>query len=81
MKIDDTILKVRFTRNRIEGILNYPYIFLPHTPSRPCVFDSFHGTIGFYIFPFAVTTRINASNQVFLKVYEDVDDPAQGQGA
>ena len=40
-----------------------------------------HGTVGFDVYPFAVTTRINSSNQIFLKVYEDVDHPDEGQGS
>ena len=44
-------------------------------PPRDCVFDSYHGTIGIDIYPFAVTTRVSASTQIFLKVYEDMDDP------
>ena len=47
-------------------------------PPLPCVFDSYRGTIGFDVFPFAVTTRIAASSEVFIKVYEDMDDPGKG---
>lgn len=47
-------------------------------PPRNCAFDSYRGTVGFDIFPFAVTTRISASQQVFIKVYEDMDDSDEG---
>lgn len=73
--MDERILKVAFPRDaRSDGLSVYPYNFLPYTPPQECVFDSYRGTIGFDIFPFAVTTRISASSEVFLKVYEEVDD-------
>lgn len=55
-------------------MMGFPYIpirsyLLP--PPQPCVFDSYRGTIGFDVFPFAITTRIAASAEVFLKVYEE----------
>ena len=79
--MDERVIKVSVPHeDRSDGLPNYPYNFLPHTPPRPCVCDSFHGTIGVDIFPFAVTTRIVASSQVFLKVYEDMDHPDEGQG-
>ena len=77
--IDDRILKVSFPRDkRDDGLPVYPYNFIPYTPPRQCIFDSYRGTIGFDIFPFAVTTRISASSEVFLKVYEDMDDTDEG---
>ena len=77
--MDERIVKVKFPREkRDDGLSVYPWNILPFTPPQPCVFDSYRGTIGFDIFPFAVTTRISASAEVFLKVYEDMDDPAQG---
>ena len=79
--MDDRIIKVKFSRTkRKDGLSVYPWNILPHTPPRPCVFDSYRGTIGFDVFPFAVTTRISASAEVFLKVYEDMDDPGEGKG-
>lgn len=79
--LDERIVKVRFPREkRTDGLSIYPWSFLPFTPPRPCVFDSYRGTIGFDIFPFAVTTRIAASAEVFLKVYEDMDAPDEGKG-
>jgi len=71
--MDKRIIKVKVPKERNADGRIYPYNILPYTPPRNCVFDSFHGTIGFDVFPFAVTTRIVASNQVFLKVYEDED--------
>ena len=80
--MDERILKTKFPREkRSDGLSVYPYSFLPYTPPLPCAFDSYRGTIGFDIFPFSVTTRISASKQVFIKVYEDMDDPVEGQGA
>lgn len=38
------------------------------------MFDSWHGTIGFDVFPFSLNTRTNMSNQVYLLTYEDMDD-------
>ena len=55
----------------MDGLSVYPWNILPFTPPHPCAFDSYRGTIGFDIFPFAVTTRISASSEVFLKVYEE----------
>ena len=78
--MDERILKVKVPRQkRNDGLSIYPYSMLKLTPPQPCVFDSYRGTIGFDIFPFAVTTRINASSEVFLKVYEDLDDSDEGQ--
>ena len=76
--IDDRILKVERKKESRGGQI-YPYNILPLLPDRSCVFDSFHGTIGLDIYPFAVTTRINASNQIFVKVYEDMDDTDEGE--
>lgn len=74
MNMDERILKVRFEKeNRGGGYPVYPYSILPHLPDSECVFDSYRGTVGFDVFPFAVTTRISASSEVFLKVYEDDD--------
>lgn len=77
--MDERIIKVKFPRGkRNDGLSVYPWNFLPYTPPRPCVFDSYRGTVGFDVFPFAVTTRISASAEVFLKVYEDMDDTGEG---
>lgn len=72
-KIDDRRLKVKVDKTRRGGYPLYPYSILPLLPDCDCVFDSCRGTIGFDIFPFAVTTRINASAEVYLKVYEETD--------
>lgn len=48
-----------------------PYDILPYLPDEDCFFDSRHWVVGIDILPFAVTTRINANYQQFLKVYED----------
>ena len=81
MKIDDRIVKVRVDKTpRSDGLPVYPWSFLKNTPPQPCVFDSYRGTIGFDIFPFAITTRVSASAEVFLKVYESMDDSDEGQG-
>ena len=79
--MDKRILKVRVPKKRRgDGLPNYPYNMLHLTPPQDCFFDSFHGTIGFDVLPFAVTTRISASSQVFLKVYEDLDGSDEGKG-
>lgn len=71
MRIDERILKVRTEKAVPEGYPLYPYCIIPFLPPRDCVFDSFRGTIGLDVYPFSVTTRIAASNQIFLKVYEE----------
>lgn len=73
-RIDDRIIKVAVNREkRADGLSVYPWSMLPDTPPCECAFDSYRGTIGFDIFPFAVTTRISASSEVFIKVYEETD--------
>lgn len=75
--MDERILKIKFPREkRSDGLSVYPWNFLPYAPPRNCAFDSYRGTVGFDIFPFAVTTRIAASQEVFIKVYEDGEDNA-----
>ena len=71
--IDGRILKVKLAHGKDRDGRKYPFNFLEYCPPQDCVFDSFHGTIGFDIYPFAVTTRISASNQIFLKVYDETD--------
>ena len=79
--MDDRIIKVRFPKDkRDDGLSIYPWNFLPSLPAEPCAFDSYRGTIGFDVFPFAVTTRISASQEVFIQVYEDMDDSDEGEG-
>ena len=78
--MDDRIIKVKFPKEkRSDGLSVYPWNFLPFAPPSDCVFDSYRGTVGFDVFPFAVTTRISASSEVFLKIYEDVDDTDEGE--
>ena len=69
MRIDESIIKVRTEKAVPEGYTLYPYCIIPFLPPLDCVFDSYRGTIGFDVFPFAITTRISASSEVFLKVY------------
>lgn len=49
-----------------------PEDILPYLPSEDCVFDSRHWVAGSVegVFPFAVTTRISANCQQYLKVKE-----------
>ena len=68
--IDETIIKVRVPEERRGGYSLYPYNILPLLPDRDCVFDSYRGTIGFELFPFAITTKISSAAEVFLKVYD-----------
>jgi len=72
--IDERRLKIRFKKEKVdESLPLYPWCFLPYAPPQDCVFDSYRGVVGFDIFPFAVTTRIDASQEVFVKVYEKED--------
>lgn len=70
-KIDDRIIKIPVDREPPQGFTKYPWCALRHTPPQDCVFDSYRGTVGFDIFPFAITTKISAAAEVFLKVYEE----------
>ena len=79
--MDKRILKVRVPKEkRNDGLPLYPYNMLHLTPPQNCIFDAYRGTIGFDIFPFAVTTRISASCDIYLKVYEDLDGSDEGEG-
>lgn len=70
--MDERIIKLKCPRDkRDDGLSIYPWNFLPLLPHEPCSFDSYRGTVGFDVFPFAVTTRISASQEVFIQVYED----------
>lgn len=81
MKIDDRIVKVKVDKTkRDDGLSVYPWSFLKNTPPLFCAFDSYRGTIGFDVFPFAITTRVSASSEVFIKVYESVDDSDEREG-
>lgn len=74
-RVDDSILKVSVRKEAPAGAPGiYPWNILLDLPDRDCVFDSFRGTIGFDVYPFSVTTRVNASNQIFVKVYEEDSD-------
>ena len=42
------------------------------------MFDSYHGVVGFDIFPFAITTRVAGSDTIYLKVYEEYDTDTAG---
>lgn len=49
---------------------------VPYLPSEDCFFDSRHwvcDTVEGGVFPFALTTRIDANHQQFLKEYEKDD--------
>ena len=73
--IDDRIVKVRVDKDAPprQGFTKYPYVIFPMLPDCDCVFDSRHGTIGFDVFPFAITTRIAAACEVYLKVFEEYE--------
>lgn len=49
-----------------------PMDILPFLPEADCFFDSRHWVYGTTdgVLPFAVTTRIAANNQQYLKIYE-----------
>lgn len=46
-----------------------PYDILPYLPDTDCFFDSRHWIVGIDILPFAVTTKISANCQQYLKEY------------
>ena len=71
MKINDATIKKPVNREKRVGIPIYPYNFLSSLPDCECVFDSYRGTIGFDVFPFAITTKVSSACEVFLKVYEE----------
>ena len=58
--------------NKGDNGKNNPLLTLPYLPDDECFFDSRHWTYGLLSeeLPFAVTTRIDANNQQWLKVYE-----------
>lgn len=49
-----------------------PYDIAPYLPDEECFFDSRHWVVGIDIFPFALTTRIAANCQQYLK--EEIED-------
>lgn len=68
--MDKRKLKIKFPKERLdESLPLYPWSFLPYAPPSDCVFDSYRGTVGFDIFPFAITTRVNSADEVWLKIY------------
>lgn len=72
--IDSRILKVKSTTYQCD-YGKYPWTIIPSLPIEDCFFDSYRGTVGFDVLPFAVTTRISASCQQFLmEVIEDGED-------
>lgn len=71
MRIDDRILKIPRTRDVPEGWTLYPWCAIRYLPQESCVFDSYRGTIGFDLFPFAITTKVSAAAEVFLWLYEE----------
>ena len=68
--MDKRRLKIKYEKKKMDDNLPlYPWCFLPYAPPQDCVFDSYRGVVGFDIFPFAITTRIDCSDEVFVKVY------------
>lgn len=45
-----------------------PFDIIPYLPDEDCFFDSRHWVFGTDVLPFALTTRIAANNQQYLKV-------------
>ena len=81
MKIRDEILKVQIEKKAPQGAPGiYPWNILPLLPDEDCVFDAFRGTIGFDVYPFSVTTRVSASSQIFIKVYEEQETESDIDG-
>lgn len=77
--MDKRTLKIKFPKVKMdEDLPLYPWCFLPYAPPSECVFDSYRGTVGFDIYPFAITTRVDAANEVYLKVYEEDSDKCNG---
>ena len=78
-RIDSRVIKVKLTPPLWDYGL-YPWTILPNLPIVDCFFDSYRGTVGFDVLPFAVTTRISASSQQFLmEVIEDGEDSSNTQ--
>lgn len=61
-------LKVRGGQNGKKAIS--PFDILPYLPEGDCFFDSRHWIVGIDILPFALTTRIAANCQQYLKIDE-----------
>lgn len=73
-RIDSRVIKVKLAPPS-AGYGIYPWTIIPNLPIADCFFDSYRGTVGFDVLPFAVTTRISASSQQFLmEVIEDGED-------
>lgn len=47
-----------------------PFDIIPYLPDEDCFFDSRHWVYGTDVLPFALTTRIAANNQQYLKVMQ-----------
>lgn len=68
------IMKIK--RPEVESVLGggrkniTPFDILPYLPDKDCFFDSRHWVYSLTedILPFAVTTRIAANNQQYLKI-------------
>lgn len=45
---------------------------LPYLPKQDCFFDTRHWVVGINIIPFAITTKIAANHQQFLKRYKRI---------
>ena len=61
-----------------------PFDIIPYLPDEDCFFDSRHWVYGTDVLPFALTTRIAANNQQYLKVnmaYQNaIELPSELQG-
>lgn len=70
---------IKIKRPELESVLGggrkniTPFDILPYLPSSSCFFDSRHWVYDTVdgVLPFAVTTRIAANNQQYLKVYDE----------
>ena len=70
---------MKLKRPKVESVLGggrkniSPYDILTYLPKEDCFFDCRHWVVATTDepLPFAVTTRIGANNQQYLKVYEE----------
>ena len=64
----------KMQRPEVESVLGggrkniSPFDIIPYLPDEDCFFDSRHWVYGTDVLPFALTTRIAANNQQYLKV-------------
>jgi site-specific DNA-cytosine methylase len=72
----------KMQRPEVESVLGggrkniSPFDIIPYLPDEDCFFDSRHWVYGTDVLPFALTTRIAANNQQYLKETNMADQNA-----